>query len=180
MQASSPLAPEVDREALKKRLNVIREGMMGVYDDLSEIPRAVIVHKPLLEEIGTATPEQLVRLTNVIEAFERQLEQAQVERRKVQVKSPKKASKAKARSVSFMPTPPAPKHEVDCTRLPGRIADLTDVVIYDVYDNKKNGLKWRFASKEKLRNATKNPAGIKHVAAFVTACEEAQREWLKS
>ncbi|MBI1908230.1 hypothetical protein HYS28_02335 [Candidatus Uhrbacteria bacterium] len=56
-----------------------------------------------------------------------------------------------------------------------RIAALTDAAIAQAYANERE-LKWRFSDRAKLVNAAKNPAGAKHVVAFVEACERIMRQ----
>ncbi len=70
------------------------------------------------------------------------------------------------------PVTDTPKCEVKCENLFMRIEDLDYCDIFAVYDDKSNGLKWRFDTKSQLIAAAKKPSGIWHVAAFVTACEE--------
>lgn len=220
--AFTGLASEADREVLKTRFVSVRDQFMSLYEDVNDIPRAVIFGGQMLRQIDEATVMQIAELRSQVASFEDILEKkrlADEERieserlvdatrlaalreqfakktegppvvtppegftwsvdmsRPKRVKPPKKKVKAKAKatSESSVPTPAESKCEVDCTGLPGRIAELSEEVVAETFRNGRN-LTWRYSTKAKLAFAAKNPAGIKHVAAFVTACEMVEWE----
>lgn len=89
-------------------------------------------------------------------------------------KSPPKHPKAKPAKVGKAVVAEAPvtqTEQLDCTGLYSRSMALPESIIQAVYYDRTIKLVWRFATREKLVEATKNKAGERHVAAFVTACE---------